>query len=319
MGEWWEVPYKGAKPSWGLLPLARPLYPPDAAGYGKKPSTDGDDCEALRRVISRLGRAPWAWAVGENKKKWSNTFAHGASGGNVADSGVAGFQRQQNISPAYGWWGEASHNASQYALVPDHLPHGGEPGWDDQAISLYRKAIEKHKHAPAGKLTRRAIPSPNYSSRGGKGVRLIVIHTTQGARTIEELGNYFANPSVDASSHVGIDDNAGVIGEYVRRPDKAWTAANANPVAIQGELCAFAEWSADEWHRHGNMLDNCARWIAEEADYFDIPITRLSPSQAQGGGRGVCQHDDLGDWGGGHWDCGGGFPMDHVLDLAREL
>ena len=103
MSEWWEVPYKGAKPSWGLLPLARPLYPPDASGYGKQPSADGDDCEAIRRVISRLGRAPWAWVVGENRKKWSNTFAHGASGGNVADSGVAGFQRQQNISPAYGW------------------------------------------------------------------------------------------------------------------------------------------------------------------------------------------------------------------------
>jgi hypothetical protein len=65
------------------------------------------------------------------------------------------------------------------------------------------------------------------------------------------------------------------------------------------------------------MLENTARWIAEEAAYFGIPITKLSPAAAQGDGRGVCQHDDLGAWGGGHWDCGGGFPIDQVLDLAR--
>jgi hypothetical protein len=31
----------------------------------------------------------------------------------------------------------------------------------------------------------------------------------------------------------------------------------------------------------------------------------------------VCQHNDLGSGGGGHWDCGPNFPIDHVLDLAR--
>ena len=166
-------------------------------------------------------------------------------------------------------------------------------------------------------LTRKAIPSPNYSSRGGAQVRLIVIHTAEGARTIEELGNFFASSSSGVSSHTGIDDKAGVIGEYVKRGNKAWTAASANPVAVQTELCAFAKWSLDEWNRHPNMLQNCAQWIAEEAAAFDIPITRLSPSQAQGSGRGVCQHADLGSWGGGHWDCGSGFPMDRVLDMAR--
>ncbi len=165
-------------------------------------------------------------------------------------------------------------------------------------------------------ITRKSIPSPNYSSRGGSKVRLIVLHTAEGARTIEELGNYFASSSAGVSSHTGADDKAGVIGEYVKRGNKAWTAANANPVAVQIELCAFAKWSRDEWNRHPNMLDNCARWIREEADYFDIPITKLNASQAQGSGRGVCQHNDLGAWGGGHWDCGGGFPIDQVLDKA---
>jgi hypothetical protein len=167
-------------------------------------------------------------------------------------------------------------------------------------------------------LTRKVIASPNYSSRGGADVRLIVIHTAEGATTIEELGNFFASPSSGVSSHTGIDDKPGTIGEYVPRSGKAWTAANANPYAVQTELCAFAKWSAAEWKQHPNMLDNCARWIAEEAAAFSLPITKLSSSQAQGSGRGVCQHNDLGAWGGGHWDCGGGFPINDVLDAARR-
>jgi hypothetical protein len=167
-------------------------------------------------------------------------------------------------------------------------------------------------------LKRKWIASPNYSSRGGSGVRLIVIHTAEGATTIESLGNFFASSSSGVSSHTGIDDKLGTIGEYVKRGNKAWTASNANPVAVQTELCAFAKWSHSEWQRHPNMLDNCARWIAEEAKAFGIPITKLSASQAQGSGRGVCQHADLGSWGGGHWDCGSGFPMDDVLAAAKR-
>jgi peptidoglycan hydrolase-like protein with peptidoglycan-binding domain len=168
-------------------------------------------------------------------------------------------------------------------------------------------------------LKRKAIPSPNYSSRGGSAVRLIVVHTAEGATTIESLGSFFANPANEVSSHVGIDDTPNTVGEYVKRANKAWTAGNANPVAVQAELCAFAKWSGSTWAAHAEMLDNCARWIAEEALEFDLPITKLSSSAAQGSGRGVCQHADLGSWGGGHWDCGDGFPLDDVLEHARDL
>jgi hypothetical protein len=166
-------------------------------------------------------------------------------------------------------------------------------------------------------LKRVWIPSPNYSSRGGSGVRLIVLHTAEGSRTIESLGSFFQG-NVGASSHVGADDKSNTVGEYVKRGNKAWTQANYNPAAVSIELCGFASWSQNEWlNNHANMLDNCAKWIAEEAAYYGIPITRLNSSQAQGSGVGVCQHVDLGSGGGGHHDCGSGFPMDHVLDMAR--
>ena len=66
-------------------------------------------------------------------------------------------------------------------------------------------------------------------------------------------------------------------------------------------------WSRDTWMGKPTMLANIAEWIAEEAEVSGIRITGLTPSQAQGSSRGVCQHKDLGSGGGGHHDCGPGF------------
>jgi len=167
-------------------------------------------------------------------------------------------------------------------------------------------------------LNRVWIPSPNYSSRGGATVTTIVCHTAEGAANIRDLGAWFANPSSQVSSHVGIDDTPNTVGEYVNFDRKAWTAANANPWSVQAELCAFAAWTADDWAAHPTMLDNTAAWIAEEAARFGIPLRLLSASEAQNPNvAGVCQHNDLGAMGGGHWDCGPAFPIDHVLQLAQ--
>lgn len=165
-------------------------------------------------------------------------------------------------------------------------------------------------------LNRVWIPSPNYSSRSGAKVRLIVLHTAEGATTYQSLGNYFSNASSQVSSHVGIDDTPNTVGEYVRRDMKAWTAANANPVAVQAEICAFARWDTATWHQHPNMLQTVAAWMREEANNYKIPLVRLTSAQAQSNGVGVCRHMDLGTWGGNHSDPGNGFPIDEVIAMA---
>ena len=167
-------------------------------------------------------------------------------------------------------------------------------------------------------LKRIWMPSPNYSLGRSGSPRLLVTHTTEGAKTIESLGNFFANPEADVSSHAGADDKPNTIGTYVRRDNRAWTQADANSAAVSIEMCAFARWPESEWAKHPNMIDNVATWMAEEAAFYDLPLVRLSPAQAQAGGRGVCQHVDLGAMGGGHWDCGGGFPMGDVIQMARD-
>lgn len=176
-------------------------------------------------------------------------------------------------------------------------------------------------------LRRVWIASPNCSGRGGSGVRIVVVHTAEGARGFRSLGSFFANPSSQVSSHVGIDDERGVIGEYVHRPDKAWTQSNYNPQAVSAELCGSpigtstpcgANWSRAEWMQHMDMLQNTADWIAEECAHYGLPIVKLSSAQAQGSGRGVCGHVDLGVGGGGHHDPGPNFPWSEVMDMARR-
>ena len=169
-------------------------------------------------------------------------------------------------------------------------------------------------------LPRQWIGSPNYSSRGGAGVRLIVLHTAQGGvgpGAAVDLAHYFQSSSSGVSSHVCIDDTPDRVVECVKRGNAAWTQASANPVSVSVELCARAEWSAAEWDRHPVLLETLARWIAEEAAYFGLPIDRLSDAESQGSGRGVTDHDALGSWGGNHWDVGEGFPWSRVLDLAK--
>lgn len=113
----------------------RPLYPPDANRQGKKPSADGPDVVAYKRTVSRAGRWPWQ----PFDDSYSNLFSHG-SGPNVADSGIAGIQRQQGIEPDSGWVGEFTFNTLRSIRIPKGLPHAGEPAMDATSVNLINQA-----------------------------------------------------------------------------------------------------------------------------------------------------------------------------------
>jgi hypothetical protein len=120
----------------------RPLYPPDAAPE-YDPSPNGPDVEAYKRVVSRAGR--WQWQAFD--QAFSNAFSHGKSGGNVGDSGVAGVQRQQDVS-ATGFIGEPTFNTFRSILIPDGLPHAGEHAMDARAVELVNDAWDYYKGKP---------------------------------------------------------------------------------------------------------------------------------------------------------------------------
>lgn len=123
---------------------------------------------------------------------------------------------------------------------------------------------------------------------------------------------------VGASSQVCIDNNRGKIWECVSRNNGAWTQCGYNSVSVAAEQSGYASWSRDYWlSNRSNQLHNLADWIAEEAAKFGIPIRALTASEAQGGGKGVCQHMNLGSTGCGHSDCGPNYPIDKVIEWAK--
>jgi CHAP domain len=152
MPSWWQEPYKGGGPA-KVKGFPRALYPPSAANHGKTPSKKGPDVIGIKRTISRLGRWPWQTFDDE----YSDKFALGNPSSSVADSGVAGFQRQQHIDDT-GWIGEKTFNSLRYALVPVGFQHAGEQAMDAKACQLIDQAYEMfqgHEPAPGGTTLRK--------------------------------------------------------------------------------------------------------------------------------------------------------------------
>jgi N-acetyl-anhydromuramyl-L-alanine amidase AmpD len=163
------------------------------------------------------------------------------------------------------------------------------------------------------------ISSPNAAPRtGGRPVRLVVLHTAEGARTAAELGNFFANPANAVSSHVGIDDAR--VEQYVPYSMAAWTMLSANGIADQAELCGFAAWTRQQWLTHADMLRLAAYWIRERCTARGIPLVKLGPAEVAAGRAGVCGHLDwtLGMHEGTHTDPGASFPWDVVMGMAAH-
>lgn len=167
-------------------------------------------------------------------------------------------------------------------------------------------------------LNRVWTPSGNHSSGGTK--RLIVIHDMEGftgPNGAYDCAKYFQT-DCGASSHVCIDNNRGTIWECVSRSNSSWTQCGFNSQAVSVEQSGFASWSTDYWLTNREpQLRNVAEWIAEESKALGIPIVKLTSSQAQSNGKGVCFHSDLGSTGCGHSDPGNGWPLNQVLEWAK--
>ena len=172
-------------------------------------------------------------------------------------------------------------------------------------------------------LTRVPFPVESYSNRGGNTPRIIVLHTPAGATTNANLGPFLANTANGASYHASVDpftpDTAYV---YVDDSNASWSVAAYNGVALNVCFCTDgpngSRGSRDYWLGHqAPALASAAQVVAAWSARWGIPLVALSAGQAQGSGRGVCQHSDLGAAGGGHSDCGPGFPMDELLRLAK--
>jgi hypothetical protein len=149
------------------------------------------------------------------------------------------------------------------------------------------------------------IASPNYQSRGGTTVRLLVVHTTENNADITpavNVANYFAQSSSQVSAHVVIDDSNTI--QCVDYSQAAWTVADYNNVSESAEMVGYAAYGPADWSRHAGTIERCAQWLRERASARGIPLTFLSAADVAAGRSGWTSHLNLGAAGGGHHDPG---------------
>jgi len=212
MSEWWQQPY----PTGPLVPVPgfpRPVYPPDAKGY--TPSSHGPDITAYKRAISRGGRWPWQTF----DAAFSNGFSHGKAGGNVGDSGAAGFQRQTKLDST-GYIGTATFNALRAALVPKGLPNAGQPLFDTTALNMIGEAWQRFQGQPT--------PPPP----GGPTLRQKALKAAQGQIGVKE------NPA--GSNQTKFTDWYGMVGPWCAMfTTWCWETQGDSPSFVSGSRYAY--------------------------------------------------------------------------------
>lgn len=134
-------------------------------------------------------------------------------------------------------------------------------------------------------------PSPNYSSRAGNRVRLIVVHDCEGSYA-GSVG-WFTQSRSQVSAHIVVSEDGTQATQMVAWANKAWHACNFNPFSDGIEAAGFAAkgLGAPEWLALANIAA------------FRLHENGLPCRWAEKGiGAGFCQHADLGAAGGGHHD-----------------
>jgi hypothetical protein len=134
--------------------------------------------------------------------------------------------------------------------------------------------------------------SPNFSSRQGTPISLVVVHDMEGhyQGSIET----FLNRHAQVSAHLLLREDNGEVTQMVAFEEKAWHACNAgNWRGVGLEIPGFAAkgYPDAEWTAAANIV----AWLIRK---YGLPCRWA----ARGAGAGFCSHYDLGAAGGGHTD-----------------
>lgn len=139
---WYDEPYKKGT-AVGPLHLPRKLHPPNGEVM------TGDDVLAVKRAVSHAQRwLPWAPSQWDNR--YNTPFSLGKGTGNVGDSGLRGFQRQEGL-PQTGIVDDVTYQHLRRSLIPVG-PREGSHILDAESIRLIKAAIIEF--STEGKLAR---------------------------------------------------------------------------------------------------------------------------------------------------------------------
>jgi N-acetyl-anhydromuramyl-L-alanine amidase AmpD len=153
------------------------------------------------------------------------------------------------------------------------------------------------------------------ASRDDKDVYLLLLHSTSGTGSAEDLRQYFARGERAVSAHY-IVDAAGRVATSVEPDDIAWHAGNwdVNKRSIGIELVGVAGQHAFP----APQLKALVELMAQLSHTFDLSLKRVYDYHD---GRiflpfGVAQHANV--WGGDHTDIAPRFPIRDICAHARD-
>lgn len=134
--------------------------------------------------------------------------------------------------------------------------------------------------------------SPNFSSRGGQKVRLVVVHDCEGS--FEGSITWFAMPRSGVSAHIVLAEDGSHAVQMVSWGNKAWHACEFNGFSEGIEAAGYAVkgLGADEWRA-------LAKLTAWRLKANSIPCQEAT---AANNWTGFTEHWKLGAAGGGHFD-----------------
>jgi N-acetylmuramoyl-L-alanine amidase/Putative peptidoglycan binding domain len=135
------------------------------------------------------------------------------------------------------------------------------------------------------------VPSPNYSSRGGQKVRLIITHSCEGNYTGSI--SWFATARSQVSAHYVLKEDGTECTMTVRPSNKAWACCSFNPVSESIEMAGYEDKGFSD-----AALNAHASIVAFRLHSNGLPARFAE----KGEGEGFCRHLDLGAAGGGHVD-----------------
>lgn len=136
------------------------------------------------------------------------------------------------------------------------------------------------------------VPSPNYSSRGGNRVRLIVPHDCEG--NYRGSIDWFAHAQSRVSAHLVLKEDGTEATQMVAWGNKAWHACNFNPFSEGIEAAGYAAKGFD-----APELDALAALVDWRLRANGLPCQEAT---AENDWTGFTEHAKLGAAGGGHHD-----------------
>lgn len=135
------------------------------------------------------------------------------------------------------------------------------------------------------------VASPNFSTRNGKPIDLIVVHDCEGSYAGSV--NWFTQARSKVSAHYVLSEDGTECTQMVNGKSSAWHACAFNSRSIGLEMAGYSKkgFADPEWQYAANIVA------------FLLHVNGIPCQWAEKGeGPGFCSHYDLGRAGGGHFD-----------------